>query len=469
LCSAGTTQRGGSPIQFHVLSFEGPDPYARAGGLATRVEGLSETLGQLGFETHLWFIGDPAEPGNERRNGVNLHRWAQWISRHHPGGVYEGELGKQAEFTRTLPPHLLREWLLPHLGCGGRAVVLAEEWHTAAAAIHLHALLERAGVRDRVAILWNANNTFGFERIDWRELARAAHLTTVSRYMRHQMGSLGVDPAVIPNGLPGDAFLPPDRAACRELRRRFHDRTLVVKMARFDPDKRWVAAVESVALMKRRGWRPLLVARGGAEPHGAEVEAAMRAHGLLRVDRESGQRGAGGLLEALRDVRAADVVSLRSHVDPAARSVLFRGAAAVLANSGREPFGLVGLETMAAGGLACTGCTGEDYAVAGQNALVLQTADPEEFVGLYQRLRTRPDEARALRRQGRSTARRFAWEAIVQRVLLPWVELSLPAHRRMLRTGAETLRRAAQAPTVRGTLAGGGGLLPAAAPHAGRT
>jgi hypothetical protein len=40
-------------------------------------------------------------------------------------------------------------------------------------------------------------------------------------------------------------------------------------------------------------------------------------------------------------------------------------ADAVFANSGHEPFGLVGLETMAAGGVACTGCSGEDYAIPG--------------------------------------------------------------------------------------------------------
>ena len=37
---------------------------------------------------------------------------------------------------------------------------------------------------------------------------------------------------------------------------------------------------------------------------------------------------------------------------------------------------------MAAGGVACTGCTGEAYVVPGQNALVLETADPWEFVNL---------------------------------------------------------------------------------------
>jgi hypothetical protein len=68
-------------MQFHVVSFEGPDPYSRAGDLASRVEGLTEALAGLGFETHLWFIGDPELPGHEQRGRLHLHRWAQWVSR----------------------------------------------------------------------------------------------------------------------------------------------------------------------------------------------------------------------------------------------------------------------------------------------------------------------------------------------------------------------------------------------------
>ena len=78
-------------MQFHVLSFEGPDAHSRAGSLATRAGGLVRTLAGLGFEAHLWFIGDPALPGHERRESLHLHRWAQWVSRHHPGGVYDRE------------------------------------------------------------------------------------------------------------------------------------------------------------------------------------------------------------------------------------------------------------------------------------------------------------------------------------------------------------------------------------------
>jgi glycosyltransferase involved in cell wall biosynthesis len=313
----------------------------------------------------------------------------------------------------------------PHLESGGRAVVLAEEWHTVDPVFHLDWLLARTGLRDQVAILWNANNSFGFETIDWTRLARAARITTVSRYMKQRMWPLGVDPTVVPNGLPGDAFDAPDRAACAELRRRFRDRTVLVKMARFDPDKRWLDAVRSVAVMKRMGWRPLLVARGGAEAHGAEVLACMSELGLRRIDRQWSEPGPKGILEAVRELEDADVVNLRSHVDPEARRLLFRGADAVLANSSHEPFGLVGLETMAAGGLACTGATGEDYAVPGRNAVVLETGDPGELLGWLERLRARPEEARSIRRAARSTARLFAWPEVVQRVLLPRAELAM--------------------------------------------
>jgi glycosyltransferase involved in cell wall biosynthesis len=413
-------------MQFHVLSFEGPDPYARVGGLATRIEGLTETLAALGLETHLWFVGDPEEPGHESRGLLHLHRWTQWVSRFHQRDVYDGEWGKCSEFSRTLPPYLMKRYLRPYLSQGGHAVVMAEEWQTVDSVLHLDWLLRSAGVRDRVSILWNANNTYGFEKIDWERLSRVAVITTVSRYMKHQMWKEGIDPLVIPNGLAADAFDPPDRPAVRELRHRFRGRTLLAKMARWDRDKRWLEAVDIVAEMKRREWRPLLVARGGSEPHGDEVLGAARAKGLKVIERTWKTAGVPGLLEALKDIDGADIVNVRSYVDPECRRTLFRGMDTVLANSGHEPFGLVGLETMAAGGIACTGCSGEDYAVAGQNALVLETGDPREFLALFQRLRSNPKEATALRRSGRSTARRYAWPEVTQRVLLPRIDFLRP-------------------------------------------
>jgi glycosyltransferase involved in cell wall biosynthesis len=411
-------------MQFHILSFEGPDAYARAGGIGSRISGLAQALADQSYETHLWFVGDPRLPGFEQRDRLSLHRWCQWLSEHHPGGVYDGENGKQGDYASSLPPYLAMETLLPHLHDGGRAVVLAEEWHTVHAVLHLDWLLRRAGKRHQVRILWNANNVFGFERIDWARLRAAATITTVSRYMKHLMWPLGVDAVVIPNGLSEEAILPPDRQAVAEVRRQLRDRTLIAKVARFDPDKRWLLAIDIVAELKRHGRGPLLIARGGMESHGREVFESAAKRGLKVRDVKADGPGAAGLVRALRTANGEDVIHLQSSLDAEASRTLFRTVDAVLANSGREPFGLVGLEAMAAGGIACTGCTGEDYAVAGRNALVMQTSDPHEFVTLLEGLRDNTAKARALRRAARATARGYAWPEIIERNLLPRLEVS---------------------------------------------
>jgi glycosyltransferase involved in cell wall biosynthesis len=413
-------------FQFHLLSFEGPDAYARAGGLASRISGLIEALATAGHETHLWFVGSPYSAGHESRPPLHLHRWCQWISRYHPGGVYDGEDGKHLDYSSSLPPYLVSDVLLPYLRAGdGRAVVLAEEWHTVDTVLHLDALLRQAGLRERVAMLWNANNTFGFNRIDWSRLTRAAAVTTVSRYMRQQMWSLGLDPMVIPNGLTDDALGVPNRRALHEFHRRTRDRFVLAKVGRYDPDKRWLLAVDTTALLRDIGWHPLLIARGGVEPHGVAVMARAAGHALRVVERPiaEGPDPVVGLLETLSSLEEMDILSLQRPLVPDSRKLLFRGAGAVLANSGHEPFGLVGLEAMAAGGIACLGGTGEDYAIPGWNSLMLQSEDPREFVEAYARLR--PADVRTMRHHGILTARRSVWSEVIERNLLPQVELVL--------------------------------------------
>ena len=406
-------------LQFHLLSFEGPDGYARAGGIASRITGLAQALAEADFTTHLWFVGDPDLPGHEECDRLQLHRWCQWISRSHPDGVYDGEEGKQEEYAASLPPFLLREVLLPHLQQGGKAVILAEEWHTVHAVLHLDWLLCQAKVRSQVTILWNANNTFAFDRIDWGRLAEAAMITTVSRYMKHLMQGQGVNALVIPNGLSPDDLVPPTAAAVRAFRCRVPGRTVLSKVARWDPEKGWLQAIETVSAMKRLGWRPLLLARGGIEAHGAEVLTTAAARGLRVVERVMPSSGVPGVLRMLERVCDVDMVNIRSTLNSDSRRVLLRASDAVLANSRHEPFGLVGLETMAVGGIACTGCSGEDYAVPGRNALVLETTDPREFLGLFGELRVNPALVRAIRRAGRMTAQHYRWSEIVARILLP--------------------------------------------------
>ena len=74
---------------------------------------------------------------------------------------------------------------------------------------------------------------------------------------------------------------------------------------------------------------------------------------------------------------------------------------------------------MAVGGVACTGCSGEDYAMPGRNALVLETTDPWEFIELFGELRAHPAQECALRRAARMTAQQYTWPQIIERNLLP--------------------------------------------------
>jgi glycosyltransferase involved in cell wall biosynthesis len=413
---------------FVILSFEGPDLYSHAGGVGSRVDELSRTLASAGFETHLVFIGDPHLTGHEvsADGNLHLHRWCQWISAHHPGGVYDGEEGKLRDWQDSLPPWLAQEVLAPKIAVGESVVVLAEEWQTAETVLRLHSIVQANGWADRVHLLWNANNTFSFDRLDWPALARAATVTTVSRYMKREMWDRGVDPRVIPNGIE-DAWLKPAPAhAVAALRARFAGRLSVLKVGRFDPNKRWLAAIEAIALLKQIGRRPLLVARGGSEAHGRDVYAHVEAHGLKSTRCEWTE--SEGLPCALARHVDADVVFLEGHLSFDDRKALYQASQAVLANSAIEPFGLVGLEAMASGGLVLVGSTGEDYSLSGHDSISLQTATPAEIVHHLLAHTTNRSLATRMRRAARVSAGRFTWSSVLNRALLPLLtELGVPS------------------------------------------
>lgn len=410
-----------SDLTFVLLSLEGPDQYSHAGGLGSRVSGLAEALACMGFETHLFFMGDPSLPGHEvRASGLlHLHRWCQWISRYHPGGVYDGEEGKLWDLERSLPPWLAANILQPKAAAGGTVVVLAEEWQTASTVTALHRGLAAQPWRRHVHLLWNANNTFSFARIAWPSLRQAAGIITVSRFMKHTMWDYGVDARVIPNGIPESWLEEVCSATSRGLARTFRDRMSVVKVARWDPDKRWDMAVDAVADMKRLGLRPLFLCRGGGEEGGRDVLSRMRRHGLNVAAVGWSGTDALALERAVAPVAAADVVLLTGYLSEPQRKVLFHTADAVLANSGIEPFGLVGLETMAVGGVALVGSTGEDYATPGTNAISVQTSEPAEIVHHLVRLRVSRGATQLLRRAARRSAAVYTWPSVIRRVLLP--------------------------------------------------
>jgi glycosyltransferase involved in cell wall biosynthesis len=399
---------------FAIVSFEGRDPYSLAGGLGVRVSNLSETLAEMGFFVHVFFIGDPKLPGEEICQGgrLILHRWCQWISHYHPKGVYEGEEGKLNDFNQSLPSYVVEHIAAPAIAQGKLVAILGEEWQTTEVMCRISDLLYKKGIRDKAIFFWNANNTFSFNRIDWGRLNNTSTITTVSRYMKHIMWGMGLNPLVIPNGIPKRLLQPVDGKKVQHLKQcmGINGGTLLSKVARWDPDKRWVMAVEAVARLKQKGLKTVLLARGGLEPHGAEVLGKAKSLGLAVSESRAWDNTVEAYFQALHDSCEADVVDIKFHLPQDFLRIIYRASDAVLANSGHEPFGLVGLEAMAAGGIAFTGSTGEDYAISYHNAFVLETSDPREIEGYVMHLREYPEEGDRMRDEAQRTAAYFTWE-----------------------------------------------------------
>lgn len=414
-------------VEFVLISFEGPDPYSQAGGLGVRISNIAQYLASQDYITHLLFIGSPDLPGHEVLcdGRLQYHRWCQWISRYHPLGVYDGEEGKLFDFTRSVPPYIVDQIAAPAIAQGRHLVVLAEEWQTAETLIRLSDQLYAAGLRANSILLWNANNTKGFERINWRRLDFVATLTTVSRYMKHIMRDSGLDPIVIPNGIPSDFLKPIPQFEANRVHERLagEDGLLMFKVARYDPDKCWMSAVEAAARLKQNGVKICFLCRGGIEAHGCLVINHARELGLV-VEEVSGHPETWeDTVEVIRATGQADVYNLHFSMPPSLLRIFYAAADFVLANSKHEPFGLVGLEAMAAGGVAITGCTGETYSVDGAGAIALDSETASELVHVIEFMLDHPQRSRAIRQAGPKVAAQYTWNNIIE-ILLEKISLA---------------------------------------------
>ncbi|MFN2459158.1 MAG: glycosyltransferase family 4 protein [Candidatus Velthaea sp.] len=401
------------PKHVAILSFEGPDRYASIGGLGTRVTALAKALGAAGHDVQLFFVGDPArKPVEPYAEGVTLRRWCGWISAHHPRNAYDGEADKIADLNHSLPHYIVEHMVVPAALKGERVLVMAEEWQMAHVAIVIDQQLRERGLRKAATILWNANNTYGFERIDWGRLRHAAAITAVSKYMKFELGSWNVPALVIPNGIDEALLDGADPEFTAEFTKAFAGKPTLVKVGRFDPDKNWLQAIDALAELRNAGIPARLIVRGGKEPYGDIVFGRARECGLL-VERMAYEGADGHRLAAALAYVDAPVIHVRAFVDEPTLFAMYAACDAVLANSGKEPFGLVGLEVMAAGGIAVCGSTGEEYADPFVNALVCDTGDGRELATYLRALLTDDTLKDELRRQGAQTAARYTWHNVL--------------------------------------------------------
>jgi glycosyltransferase involved in cell wall biosynthesis len=408
---------------FVILSFEGPDVYSTAGGLGTRVSELSEALATQGYTTHLIFIGDPTKPSTELRvdGRLILKRWSQWVSKYYPNGVYDGEEEKRYDYSESVPYHIYEQIVRPAVEENKTVVIMGEDWHTAEAISRTSDLLHWFGVRQKVLMLWNLNSLMSLHRINWGRLSFVVTLTTVSKYMKHKLWNYGVNPLVIPNGIPARHLNSVDIGVVKRLREiaRQGDprRMFLFKIGRFDPDKRWMMAIEAVARLKHSGHPVTLFVRGGIEPHGTEVLSHAYNLGLEIRDVVAQRPNLEQCLDAMAKADHADLYNLRFFLPEEFVRAIYTSADATLANSGHEPFGLVALEVMAAQGIAVTGSTGEDYAISFENAIVTETDDPDEIVGYLLHLRRHPEEQERIRSAGCQTAKQFLWDQVIENLV----------------------------------------------------
>ena len=409
--------------EIAIVSFEGPDRYSTVGGLATRVTDLAPALVARGYRVTHVFVGDTGLPDRQTRldGRLRLRRWCQWISRYHPRDVYDGEWGKWRDFSASVPPFLLESLIAPAHARGRRVVLLFEDWQTAEAAMLTAETGYVRGLTRACVPLWNANNTYGCWNVDFGRLALTTQVTTVSRWMRSELQQFGVrDAVVVPNGVAEWMLAPVLPDDLQEIHHAKDDRLLFLKVARFDPDKRWLNAVDAVATLKERGHRVRFLFRGGTSPYRDEVLGRIDARGLTRGTLRLGvEATAPEFAKALAEQRQ-DAVLLDFFLPERLLRALYAAADGVLANSEREPFGLVGLEVMGAGGIAYVGATGEDYAQPLMNCVVIRTDDPREIAEAAALLGERPEVTRRIRLEGRETARRYSWTSVIEDMELVW-------------------------------------------------
>ena len=398
-----------------LLAFEGPDPYSMVGGLGTRVTELSAALATAGIRTTLVFVGDPARPAVERAaTNLQYRRWCRSLSARYPGGVYDGEIAKSIEYAASVPAFVAETIVEPAAKRGESVLVLAEDWQMAPCAILLDQILRDRSLREGVILAWNANNTYGFDRIGWPALVRATQITTVSRYMQFELRVREVESLVIPNGVPERLLDGVPEALVRSAAGCLRDgHPLFVKVGRFDEDKGWMQAIDAFAEVRVSHPGARLAVRGGREAYGDAVFGRACERGLSVDHLTLESLDARAVLAGVAGSAAA-IVNIRSYVPEEALLTLYRVADAVLANSNREPFGLVGLEAMSAGGLVVTGATGEDYAVPFENALVCETAAPSELAELLESALADRALAQALRAAGLATAKGYVWARVLQ-------------------------------------------------------
>jgi glycosyltransferase involved in cell wall biosynthesis len=417
---------------FVALCFEGPDDYSVAGGLGDRINHLVNRLADMGFVVHHIFIGDPRMDGVEpRKDGkLILHRWCQWISESHRNGVYDGERWKFDDFTKSVPPFVVQNLVYPAVSAGKQVVILGEEWQTAEAMCCIHDLLHMYQLREKVKMLWNANDIYGFEQVDWEYLSRATTITVVREHMKQILLEKGVNPVVIPNGIPEVLLEEGSQANLSRIRKTVGTDVIFSKVSRWHQDRGWKAAIDAIHKLNKVGESASLLACVGVEADRKRIAHQLVSCGIgmksidLEMNSEKSYLGvtfeddSTPYFEVLSmGNKKADVFNLALPVPLPFLSELYRASDVVLANSDYDPFAL-DMEAMAAGAIVFVSHKAEGQIKHMYNAVVLDKYTSDEILFYTTYLRMHPEKREVIQAAAKETAKQHTWKEMVKRLLL---------------------------------------------------
>ncbi|MFC1913915.1 glycosyltransferase [Chloroflexota bacterium] len=416
---------------FVVLCFEGPDSYSMAGGLGDKIIHLTSTLADLGFIVHHFFIGEPGLDGTElRKDGkLMLHRWCQWISESHQGGVYDGEQQKIDDYTKSASLFAVQEIIHPAISAGNTVVILGEEWQTVGAMCCIHDLLHMYHLRDKAIMFWNANEIYGFDQIDWDFLSRATKITVASEYVKQIILKKGIIPIVLPNGISEVLLEPADEAAVSQINKALGAETVFTKVDRWRQDSGWKPTVNAIHNLNRVGDRAKLLAHIGMESERKKVAHEAKSLGMaienITSEVDSNNSCLNAMSEhdlthysqALARASTSDIFNFDFPIPLSLLSLLYRASDVVLTNSGYDPFGLVGMESMAAGAIVFTSHKADGIARHMSNAVVLDKYTAEEIQFYVSYLRMHPGKREMIKTSARQTAEQWTYKEVVAKLL----------------------------------------------------
>ncbi len=278
-------------------------------------------------------------------------------------------------------------------------------------------------------MFWNANEIYGFEQIDWDFLSRATTITVASEYMKQIMLEKGISPIVLHNGIPEFLMEPVDETAISQIKEALGAETIFTKVDRWRQDNGWKPTVNAIHNLIRIGDRAKLLTHIGMESDRKKVAHEAKSLGMMienitsKIDSKESHLNAISendlthYSQALAKASTSDIFNFAFPIPPSLLKLLYRASDVVLASSGHDPFGLMGMEAMAAGAIVFTSRRAEGLAQHMSNAIVLDKYTAEEIQFYVSYLRMHPEKREMIRASARQTAEQWTYKEVVTKLL----------------------------------------------------